>query len=300
MTLMILQKAILLVKENNMSKKGQIIWLASYPKSGNTWLRILLSNYLNTENDLPVDINQINASIISSSRTVFDDQLPFLSSDLNYEEIDNLRPLAYQAISDESESYQYIKTHDAFTINKNDEAIFPISASKALIYIVRNPLDVAISFAHHSHISIDKSIQHLNKDDHALSCKKNRLNSQLRQKLLSWSMHYESWKQFEGPSLLIKYEDLIKDTEANFRKIILFLYKDVNEQKLKQAVEYSSFDYLKKQETKQSFKEKPLKAESFFRKGVSGGWKEDLTEAQIQSIKENHQEVMKELGYLNN
>lgn len=287
-------------KSGNKSGSGQIVWLASYPKSGNTWLRILLSNYLNTENDLPVDINKINASIISSSRTVFDDQLPFLSSDLTYEEIDNLRPLAYQAISDESKSYQYIKTHDAFTINQNGKELFPLGASKALIYIVRNPLDVAISFAHHSHISIDKSIQHLNKDDFALSNKHKKLNSQLRQKLLSWSMHYESWKQFKGPSLMIKYEDLIQDTASTFRKIIWFLYQEVNEQKLKQAVEFSSFDYLKKQEAQQSFREKPLKAESFFRKGVSGGWKEDLNTEQIQSIQDHHQKVMKELDYLNN
>jgi len=283
-----------------MCKKGQIIWLASYPKSGNTWLRILLSNYLNEENDLPVDINKINASIISSSRTVFDDQLPFLSSDLTYEEIDNLRPQAYQAISNESEVYQFIKTHDANTKNENNSLIFPLSATRALIHIVRNPLDVAISFAHHSNISIDKSIEHLNNTDYALSCKKTLLNNQLRQKLLSWSKHYQSWKQFEGPKLLIRYEDLIEDTETTFQKILKFLYQDINEKKLKQAVKYSSFDYLKDQESSTTFKEKPLKAKNFFRKGVSGAWKEELNEKQIKCIRENHLDAMKELGYLNN
>jgi len=78
-----------------MAVPKNIVWLASYPKSGNTWIRILLSNYL-SKDEKAIDINKINASVISSSRSIFDENLPFLSSDLTFEEIDNIRPQIYK------------------------------------------------------------------------------------------------------------------------------------------------------------------------------------------------------------
>ncbi len=282
-----------------MSSPKNIIWLASYPKSGNTWIRILLSNYLNQE-ESPININKINASIISSSRSIFDDYIPFLSSDLSLEEIDIIRPEVYKMISSESQELRYIKTHDAYTTNKDEKNIFPKEVSKAVIQIVRNPLDIAVSFAHHSNISIEKSILNLNNNNLAFSSSSTRLTTQLRQKLLSWSNHYLSWKEAKIPSLIIKYEDLLKNTELEFRKIILFIYGEVDEAKLKKAVQDSSFSKLQQQENKQEFKEKPIDAKSFFRKGIAGSWKKDLTDEQVLTIINTNKEVMLELGYISN
>ena len=206
-----------------MPAKKNLIWLASYPKSGNTWLRILLSNY-NKEDDNAIDINEIDSSIISSSRSIFDSYSPFLASDLTDDEVDNLRASVYNQISKDNEEIVFIKTHDAFTQNTNGENIFPTSATKGVIHIVRNPLDVASSYAHHSNISIDKSVKTLNTQQ-TLSANPKLLNAQLRQKLLSWSDHYLSWKNAKVPYLLIKYEDLLADTEEEFRRVIIFLYK---------------------------------------------------------------------------
>jgi len=274
-----------------------IIWLASYPKSGNTWIRIFFANYLNQDNKA-IDINNINTSIISSSRTIFDNYLPFLSSDLTFEEIDILRPKVYREISEETEDIQFIKTHDAFTLNSEGKAIFPREITKAVIHIVRNPLDVAVSFAHHSHISIDKSIKTLNSDQKSLANNPQLLNKQLRQILLSWSEHYLSWKGTKTPYLLIKYEDLLNNTEETFKNLVLFLYGEVDTTQLKRAIKYSSFKELKEQEKKNHFKEKPLKADSFFRKGKSNSWKEEMSDIQATKITKKHSKVMKELGYL--
>ena len=276
-----------------------IVWLASYPKSGNTWVRILLSNYLSSSNS-GININEIDSSIISSSRTILDNYLPYLSSDLSFEEIDNIRPYLYQEISKETEDIQFIKTHDAFTLNENGEALFPPSISKAVIHIVRNPLDVTVSFAHHSNISIVKSIETLNNEDKCLAKNKKALNKQLRQKLLSWSGHYKSWKNAGIPYLLVKYEDLLKDPEGTFEQIILFLYGQVDKEQIKKAVELSSFKELKKQEHKTPFREKPLQAKSFFREGESGSWKKELTKRQAKIIIDAHQEIMRELAYIDN
>jgi len=274
-----------------------IVWLVSYPKSGNTWIRILLSNYLSDE-DKAVDINSIQTSGIASSRAILEKYIPFLSSDLTFSEIDNLRPEVYKKLSEESDGIKFIKTHDAFTKNKNQQDIFPISATRAIVHIVRNPLDVAVSFAHHSNIPVQKSIERLNNHSAKLANSFSRLNNQLRQKLLSWSEHYYSWKAVDTPYILVRYEDLIADTEAAFRKIIVFLYNDVDEVKLKQAVKYSSFELLKEQEENTSFKEKPIFAESFFRKGIAGSWKEEMTLEQSNTIISEHKKAMIELGYL--
>ena len=281
------------------TKSKNIVWLASYPKSGNTWIRIFLSNYLNEQNEA-IDINNINASVISSSRTILDNHLPFLSSDITFDEIDNIRPQLYKEISKDLESIQFIKTHDAFTQNNNKENIFPLSVSKCVIHIVRNPIDVAVSFAHHSNISIDKSIKFLNDSKKSLANNPKLLNKQIRQTLLSWSGHYLSWKNVNIPHLLIKYEDLINDTTSAFRSIIEFLYKEVDEKKLQKAIKFSSFKELKKQEKEDSFIEKPLNAESFFRKGEIGTGFDEMTKEQIDSLINKHKNIMKELGYLDN
>ncbi len=278
------------------SPSRNMVWLVSYPKSGNTWIRILLSNYLSDE-DKPISINEINSSIISSSRSIFDYHAPTLASDLSHDEVDLIRPEVYRALSKENEQLQFVKTHDAYTFNGDGKPIFPKGITKAVVYIVRNPLDVAISFAHHSGISIDESIQNLNKDVFCLAKSRKGLNNQLRQQLLSWSQHYLTWKNADYPFFLIRYEDLKADTLYWFRELILYLYDEVDELRLQKAVEFSDFKLLQQQEKNESFREKPMNAKSFFRSGKSNVWKETLTARQIDALRECHQEVMQELGY---
>ncbi|HJX72016.1 MAG TPA: hypothetical protein VJ346_08695, partial [Bacteroidales bacterium] len=74
-----------------MNEQKKIVWLASYPKSGNTWFRIFLTNLLNHTNE-PVDINNLYPSTIASSRSLFDEATGLESSDLTLDEIELLRP----------------------------------------------------------------------------------------------------------------------------------------------------------------------------------------------------------------
>lgn len=275
-----------------------IIWLASYPKSGNTWFRIFLTNLLR-DSDEPASINDLKRTPIASSRNLFDEYVGFDSSDLDADEIDLLRPEIYLKIASEAKENIYQKIHDAYIILDNGQPLIPAEASKCAIYFIRNPLDVAVSFAYHSNIDFNASIRNMNNNNYSFCSKNDRLHNQLRQKLLTWSNHVKSWtEQKEIPVLVVRYEDMIDNTFKEFKKIVDFIGIETNDKKIEKAINFSSFSELQKQEEQFGFNEKAPKSEKFFRKGKVGSWKEELTKEQVEKIIENHQIVMKKFGYL--
>jgi hypothetical protein len=277
--------------------KKNIYWLASYPKSGNTWFRIFLANYLNKSNE-PISINEIGTGSIASSRVMFDDVSAIASSELLQDEIDMLRADIYREFSKELKENSYNKVHDSYIL-VNGKPMFPKEISAGVIYFVRNPLDVVLSYANHSSIDIDKSIKLINSSKHKLAKSKKGLNNQLQQQLGSWSQHVKSWtEQKEIPVLIMRYEDMLDDTYNVFKKALEFLKLDFDETKFAKAIENSSFNVLTKLEEKDGFKEKPLKTEKFFNTGKSGNWKEVLNKEQINLIVENNREQMLKFNYL--
>ena len=119
-----------------------IVWLASYPKSGNTWLRIFLSNFIFSDRD-QIDINDIPINKVSYSRSQFDNMLDIGTELFTIEEEDNLRPMAFTSFGQKLDRLEFIKVHEAYYHNEKGQAIFPADVSRGVIYIVRNPLDVA-------------------------------------------------------------------------------------------------------------------------------------------------------------
>ena len=126
-----------------------IFWLASYPKSGNTWFRIFLTNLLR-EACAPADINDLKESPYASARAMFDEFTGIEASDLCADEIDRLRPELYRYLADHAEGPFFMKIHDAYTLVADNQPLIPTAASTGALYFIRNPLDVAVSFAHHS------------------------------------------------------------------------------------------------------------------------------------------------------
>src|ERR1700691_997320 len=108
---------------------NRIVWLASYPKSGNTWLRAFLCNF-ERGGDIPASINELNNGIISSDRSMADNALGVECSDLTPREIDLVRPAIYQRIAEQSPETLYLKTHDAYTLNANAQPLFPADVTK--------------------------------------------------------------------------------------------------------------------------------------------------------------------------
>ena len=277
---------------------GGIYWLASYPKSGNTWTRGFINALLNKDADQEVDINALNTGPIASSRHWLENGLGFDIDQLDHDEVDNLRPFAYRWLAERIEGYGYHKVHDAYTYLPNGLPLFPKEATAGVLQIVRNPLDVAVSYANHNGESIEKSIRKMGNPRHAFSASENRCHPQIRQWLLSWSHHVRSWQSADFNILTVRYEDMKCMPEYTFRKMAEFLQLSSDEKSVRSALEKSHFDNLKSQEENKGFKEKPTGASSFFRKGIVGDWKNTLTDEQIAGIIEDHGEVMASFGYL--
>ncbi len=159
---------------------GKIIWLASYPKSGNTWLRILLTNYWRN-GDQPASINQLEPTPLASSRILFDDLVGIESANLSHDEIDRFRPAFYLRWANQHPSTTFLKVHDAYRLLPDGRPLLPADATAGAIYLLRNPLDVALSLAAHNGESVDQSIAALQQADYALCAASHKQHPQLRQ-----------------------------------------------------------------------------------------------------------------------
>lgn len=275
-----------------------ISWLASFPKSGNTWTRILLSNLI--ASDLIDDDNfAALPGSISSNRAGFDAVTGLPSSDLTDDEIDLLRPEYYREQQKEAATRLFVKVHDGYHDNGNGEPLFPADCSYGAILLVRHPFDVAVSYANHQgHDDYDKIVKQLNNPDHIMA---GGGKSQLRQRTLGWRGHILSWqRQDEIPVLTVRYEDMLDDTASCLKRMAQFLKLDEKDDDvaIARAVEESRFEKLRAKEDEHGFRERPEKTGRFFRAGRAGdGWKL-LSDAQRDALVEYNHDVMEELGYL--
>jgi len=276
---------------------NNIYWLASYPKSGNTWTRVFLSNYLSGSSE-PADINNIETDTIASSRRLFDDRIGLASSDMNEKTINNYRPMLYEMLAENAKQTLFMKAHDAYTFNINGKPVFSKKATKGVIYIIRNPLDVAVSYAYHSNKMVDKYIKVICDENHVMASMNKSLLRQLPQLILSWSSHVRSWVDSGLAVHVMRYEDMIMNPYSAFKKTLMFAGIEINEKQLIRAIKFSSFGDLKNQELQSGFKEKAPQTASFFRKGKIGSYKDELTLQQIDEIVSYNQIEMKKFGYL--
>lgn len=281
-----------------MSNSKNIVWLASYPKSGNTWFRVFLSNLLQ-DTDSPVSINNLKDIPIASSRDIFDDVSGISSSDLTHDEIDRIRPSVYQKLSDDANEIFYFKIHDVYHFLPDNTPLIPPGATKGIIYFVRNPLDIVVSFAFHANKSFNEIISYMNSEDYAFCDKNSLLPGQLRQKLASWTTHIENWTSVPMcPVHIIRYEDMHGKSKETFTKAVEFLGLDKTGNQIEKALKFSSFETLKNQEASEGFKERPVNSDAFFRRGKTGSWKEHLSNEQVNKVIHHHKQMMIRFGYL--
>jgi hypothetical protein len=274
-----------------------ICWLASYPKSGNTWLRAFLTNY-RRDGKAPASINDLEGDWTAALRETFDECSGIDSADLTDEQIEYYRPRVYESLAAQSSEALFFKIHDAYTFNSAAYPIFPAQASAGAIYLIRNPLDIAVSLAHHLGKPVEESIRLMNCSDAMLALSDNARH-QLPQKLLSWSGHVCSWVDQLNINLhIVRYEDMSQQPTATFRKILRFAGLEIDDSRVEKALEFSRFDQLQAQEAAYGFSEKSPVAASFFRCGRVGSWRESLTAAQVRQVITEHRAVMQRFGYL--
>jgi aryl sulfotransferase len=277
---------------------GKIDWLASYPKSGNTWMRLLLANYFN-EKDEPHDINKPGVTNgIASSRWRFDELLGIPSSDLTEDEITGLRPFMSEIAAEQGATRQWMKVHDAQMRLPGGQWLFPASASGCAIYLIRNPLDVAVSRAFHDgHGDMDKAVAMVCGEVTSIS---GPGKSQLRQFMGDWSYHVASWvDQVEIPVLVIRYEDMLEDAARELTRVLNFARPDdaIDPARLAAAVANTSFDKLQSAEAQSGFRERTTRQERFFRSGKAGDWRNHLSAAQAKRIADTHQAMMQRFDF---
>jgi hypothetical protein len=281
----------------NLTCDQNIIWIASYPKSGNTWVRAFVHNLLNELSGLKEaqDINQMNTHTIwEFAARPFERVLGKGLAAADQGEIAAARPEVQRQLANGRTEPVLVKTHLCVG-NEYQHPTINLNATLAAIYVVRNPLDVAISYAHHSGTRLDTMIatmatQGLRTPDTAQAA---------YQVLGSWSQNVASWLALaDRPVHVMRYEDLIANPIRPFGTLARFLGLAPSEGQLKAAIAKSSFGELRRQESENGFTERPRTAKVFFREGRAGQWRDVLSSAQIQEITRVHAPMMQRLGYL--
>ena len=278
--------------------EGSVFWLASYPKSGNTWMRVLVTNLLRREQG-PASINALLGSRCAFSREEFDELVGLPSSDMTRGRILLYLPLFRELLAAERERPTFAKVHDACLRNADGALLFPRTGTAGAICIVRNPLDVAVSFAHHLQRSIDRTIADMNDPAMALTSSDRDIHTGLPQLLSTWGGHVSSWlDQREIPIHVVRYESMHADPVAALGGVARFAGLEHDTDSLALAVERSRFERLRAEEERNGFLERQPTAPSFFRKGRAGTWRGVLSAHQVQALVDAHGPTMERLGYL--
>lgn len=281
-----------------MMAPGGIVWLASFPKSGNTWFRILLANLAMGERG-PADINNLETSGgIASSRQEFEAETMLDSGLLSHDDIDCLRPKVHEAIARDASDLRWIKVHDAFTKTKLGEPLLGRSLAQAAVYLVRDPRDVAVSLAHHNGTTVDEAIELINSPDGAICGGHVGQALQLRQRLTGWSGHVTSWLDHADFAVhLLRYEDLVSAPVQYFSAALGATTGTAPTEDIERAVRHADFSELQRQEGEKGFTERVSSSAPFFRAGRVGGWRTTLSNDQVIAIEQRQGAVMARLGY---
>jgi hypothetical protein len=188
----------------------------------------------------------------------------------------------------------FVKTHNARVAPEKIELI-PDRYTRSAIYIIRNPLDMVLSYARHYGITQEDAANKICHPDNGNL----PTETSVAQYLSSWDMHVKSWMAYAPwKRLILRYEDLLDDPETHFAKVLDLVGVPVDKERLQRAIRFCSFDELSRQEEEQGFIERPEQSEKFFGKGQKDQWKTDLDPALAEMIRSKMGETMKRYGYL--
>ena len=282
-----------------------IFWIASYPKSGNTWLRALISSYYYTEDGV------YHQNIIKQIGQ-FPEKRHFKSFDYNKDIVTDTSKfwLKAQEKINEDKKLRFFKTHNAFGALNNNQ-FTDNRNSLGAIYIVRDARNVITSIKNHYEFNDDQALTWMLNQNNYIYDVNNFENDGYSdfQYISSWSINYKSWKvQKKIPIKIIKYEDLLNQTFVVFKDIIEFINKStqinekINIEKLKNSVNSTFFDKLKKDEEKNGFSESITSTKTkskipFFYLGPKNNWKNILDEKLQIKISNTFKGEFNELGY---
>jgi len=278
-----------------------IIWLASYPKSGNTWVRYFLASLIYS-NQGKSGLDKLGYIMQYPKR----DQFEKLVS--NFDDFNQIKQnwINSQIKINSDNKVKIFKTHhilcslgdDNFTDERN---------TLGAIYIVRDPRNVISSILYHFNLSsTEEALNFIMEEKKFIGNMKNKINYPLYTLIGSWKSNYNSWKNIGKNFLLVKYEDLILSPNTEFRNIANYISNIIgikfSEEQIKNSIEESSFKNLRNIEDKNGFIESiedpENKKKKFFNLGPNNNWKKNLEKKFIDRIEKSFNNEMKELGYI--
>jgi hypothetical protein len=282
-----------------------IIWLASYPKTGNTWIRTFISSIIFSKDGIS-NFNNLEKIPQYPMRRHFHNLIE------NFQNINEIKKnwIISQDKMNLDNKIKFIKTHHV-NCKIGTDSFTNLDNTKGVIYIVRDPRNVVTSIKNHFSLNTYEDAKKFIFDDHRwlgfISHKNKIRDNKLPTLISSWSTNYKSWKNMSENFLLIKYEDLLMDPDNEFAKIVKFLSSilniEFNKNIITEAIKTSSFDNLKKLEKSGLFGESVADTKSgdkkdFFYLGPKNDWKKLLDNKISKEIEQKFQNEMKELKYL--
>ena len=273
---------------------GNIVWLASYPKSGNTWIRAFLANLIANRSD-PVPLNDLARYCDDEARPEFFNIVAGKpSTELSLDEIAAIRPRVHTFIAANARGTRFVKTHN-YAGAFNGHPLHNAEVTAGAIYVVRNPLDVVVSMTHHFGLTVDQAIERLGNEQVA-TANEAMFVTQL---LGSWSFNVKSWADHESERILvIRYEDLLEKPAKHFAKVARLVGIGQDRARIERAIKHAGFGTLSSLEKKHGFIEVSDKATRFFRTGRMNQWREALSREQVQRVVDAHREQMARFAYV--
>ena len=272
-----------------------IFWIASFPRSGNTWLRVVLQNYMSNR-DEPVSVNEMDLVHGDSLYRWYEPHTQLSADKLTLPDVAALRGRAQESIAAADAATIVVKTHFPHAKLFGHD-LFNFSLAAGVIYLVRNPLDVCVSWANFLGRSFDRASE-LMATAEAYGPQSG--DFRVPEFFSSWSLNVQSWTDIHSDSIVVlRYEDLIADPYEHFgRAVALLMGAPPERQRLERAIQFSGFEILRKQEDIDGFKEISGQGQKFFRSGRIGDGKRELTATQIERIVRDHGVMMEKFDYL--
>lgn len=266
-------------------------FVASYPKSGNTWVRMVCATYALTDDDLDQFVEQDDIGIYH-----FQAVSPIPVYELGIDTQAQLRPAALLVLARDlsREGPTLVKSHHA-CCDINGMHLWEPQWTKRVVVPVRDPRDVACSAADHFGMTHEEAVEFMANSDANIGG-----DQKLHHMLGSWSDHVTSWMNTERvPTHIVRYEDLHANTLEQFAEVLRFLeVEEVELERLESAIEACSFDRMQELEEKIGFPETSENQERFFRRGKAGGWRDELDPSLARRIEDEHGDAMERLEYL--
>ena len=297
-----------------MSSPEPYWYLASYPKSGNTWCRVFITELRRLagldspeataaaeQEDQGLRLNRdLATGSIVSSRHWLDDQLGIDSSDLCWAELDKVRGRVGHQRALYTECLRYHKVHDAFVSpDSAGRPVVPVEDCQGAVVVIRHPADVVVSLSHFFSWELERCLAFLLDEQAGLCRSSKRGGQQVRQFMGTWANHVTSWvDQQQIPVLLLRYEDLLAQPEQHFVRLAEFLNLPNEPALIRQAVTNTRFETLRaKEEEEGGFHERPEGCERFFRSGRSGEGREQLSIEQLAKLEQAFSSTLRRFGY---